>query len=164
MTELSARISRYAEASRHLVSRAGAIMLAADDQIADGTFDSAQWAKSVRQLGDLAVTAGLELAPNMMSACAPQSPGDVALSAFIEVVPDNESPRLLSVAEQFVQDGTSYAIPDRSLVFVPAILRVFATRFRVGVTGPDYRSGTYRGRIRLTAPGVVDETDVIVDL
>lgn len=169
MTDLNARIGRYADASQRLVSQTGALMLEANSQIVNGTFDSAQWAKSARQLIDLAMTAGLELAPDMMPMCPPRSSGDLELSDFIEVDPDAESERLLSVAKPFVADGNpSYAIPDRSIVFVPSVLRTYATRFRVGVRGPNYSSGTYRGRIRLTrvrSGGVrVHESDLIIDL
>lgn len=169
MTTPTSRIIEYAQTSRRLVRQAGAIVLQANDQINDGTFGSAQWTKSAQQLVNLAVTAGLEIAPQLMPIpCLPQS-GQLELSDFVEVDADNERERMLSVAKPFVHDGApSCVIPNQFIVFVPGILRVYANRFRVGVRWPDLRSGTYRGRVRLTsiqtAVPRVDEMDVIVDL
>ncbi|MGH3561853.1 MAG: hypothetical protein ACRDTN_08655 [Mycobacterium sp.] len=168
MTDPGARITEWAQTSQRLVSQAGAIMLEANDQIRDGTFDAAQWTRSAHQLVNLAMTGGLELAPGMMSiACVPQSSGELELSDFIEVDPDNECERTLSVSKPFVADGApSCAIPNEFIVFVPGILRVYATRFRVGVTWPDLQSGTYRGEVRLTnvKTGAAQVKDVIVDV
>lgn len=169
MTDLSARITQYAESTRRLVSDAGELLLQANDQISDGTFDSAQWAKSMRQLANLALTAGLEVPQLMSVPCLPQSSG-LELSDFIKVEPDNECQRLLSVSKPFVQDGApSCVIPDQSIVFVPPILRVYGQWFRVAANWPDLRSGTYRGQVRLTrlkpaAPSADEFVDVIVDL
>ena len=172
MIDPSTRITQYAESMRSLVSQAGSLVLQANDQIHDGTFDHAQCAKSAQQLANLALTAGLEVAPLMMSIpCGPASFDQLELSDFIEVAPDNQCERLLSVAKSFVQDGApSYVIPDQTIVFVPGTLRIYAKRFRVATSWPDLQSGTYRGRVRLTrldtgatAPQF-DEVDVIVDL
>ena len=171
MIDPSTRITRYAESMRSLVSQAGSLLLQANDQIKDGTFDHAQCAKSAQQLANLALTAGLEVAPQMMSIpCGPASFDQLELSDFIEVAPDNECERVLSVAASFVQDGApSCVIPDQTIVFVPGTLRVYARRFRVGTSWPNLQSGTYRGQVRLTrvkpaTPSAAEVLDVIVDL
>jgi hypothetical protein len=166
MTDPTTRIGQYAGASRGLVSQAGAILLKANDRISKGTFSTEQWAKSAQEMFNLFLTAGLNMDPQ---ACLQQLCGEADLSDFITVAPDNACERSLSVAQSFVQDGSpGYRIPDQFIVFVPAILPVYAKRYRVGVNWPDVRSGTYRGRVRLTSlqtatPNVV-EMDVIVDL
>jgi hypothetical protein len=102
--------------------------------------------------------------------CGPVSFDELELSDFIEVDPDNQCERVLSVAKSFVQDGApSYVIPDPLIVFVPGILRVYAKRFRVGTSWPNLQSGTYRGQVRLTrikpaTPSAAEVLDVIVDL
>jgi hypothetical protein len=160
-------IERWATASQRLVKDAGSIVVQASDDIGKGTFDATQWVRSARQLTNLALTAGLELAPDV--ACLPGF-GDLELSDFIRVeVPDSACQRELSVAKSFALDGApSYCIPDQFVVFVPGILRVNAAWFRIGVNWPDLRSGTYRGRIRmaqiLDGAASVDEMDVVVDL
>jgi hypothetical protein len=171
MIDYSTRITRYAESMRSLVNQAGSLLLQANNQINDGTFDRAQCAKSAQQLANLALTAGLELAPQMMSIpCAPASFGQLELSDFIEVAPDNECERLLSVATSFVQDGApSSVIPDHLVVFAPGTLRVYSKWFRVGTSWPNLQTGTYRGQVRLTrlkppTPSADDFLDVIVDL
>jgi hypothetical protein len=171
MIDYSARITQYAESMRSLVNQAGSLWLQANDQIKDGTFDHAQCAKSAQQLANLALTAGLEAVPQLMSIpCAPASFDHLDLSDFIEVAPDNECERRLSVATSFVQDGApSRFIPDQAIVFVPGTLRVYAKRFRVGTSWPNLESGTYRGQVRLTRinpPTPSDDKflDVIVDL
>jgi hypothetical protein len=169
------RTTQYAATSRRLVSQAGKIVLDANDEIGKGTFDFANWAKSANQLVDLALSAGLQLAPSMMpipcfsESCFSQSTEDFGLSDFIEAAPDGECERVLSVAQSFVQDGApSSVIPDQFVVFVPAILPVNGTKFRVRVIWPDLRCGTYRGRIRLTRikTATVSDTemDVSIDL
>jgi hypothetical protein len=169
-TTPASRITAYAEKSKRLVTQAGGIVQNANKEISEGTFDFAQWATSARQLVDLALTASLELAPQMMPIpCLPESSEESDLSDFIEVAPDNECERVLFVAKTFVQDGaSSYAIPDQLIVFVPAILPVYAKQFRVGVNWPDLRSGTYRGQVRLTRINAATERDtvmgVIIDL
>jgi hypothetical protein len=168
----STHITRYAESMRGLVSQAGSLLLQADDQIKDGKFDHAQCAKSARQLANLALTAGLEVAPLMMSIpCGPVSFDPLELSDFQKVDPDDHCERSFSVAKSFVLDGDpSCVIPDQLIVFVPKILRVYAKWYRVGTSWPDLQSGTYRGRVRLTRLGTGSptpqskEVDVIVDL
>lgn len=152
MIDYSTRITRYAESMRSLVSQAGSLLLQANDQITDGTFDHAQCAKSAQQLANLALTAGLEVAPQMMSIpCVPASFDQLDLSDFIDVAPDNECERLLSVAKSFVQDGApSCVIPDQTIVFVPGTLRLYAKRFRMATSWPNLQSGTYKGVIKLT--------------
>lgn len=171
MIDYSTRITRYAESMRGLVGQAGSLLLQANDQIKDGTFDHAQCAKSAQQLANLALTAGLQVAPQMLSIpCVPASSDQIDLSDFIEVAPDNECERLLSVATSFAQDGApSCVIPDQAIVFVPGTLRVYAKWFRVATSWPNLQSGTYRGQVRLTrlkpATPIADEIlDVIVDL
>jgi hypothetical protein len=172
MIDPSTRITRYAESMRGLVSQAGSLLLQANDQINEGKFDHAQCAKSARQLANLALTAGLEVAPLMMSIpCGPVSFDPLELSDFIKVDPDNQCERSLCVAKSFVLDGNpSCVIPDQLIVFVPGILRVYAKWFRVGTSSPNLQSGTYRGGVRLTQLGTgtgtpqVKEVDVIVDL
>jgi len=166
MIDPTTRIGQYAGASRSVVSQAGAILLKANDRISKGTFGTEHWAKSAQELFNLVLTAGLNMDPQ---ACLQQLCGETDLSDFITVAPDNTCERSLSVAQSFVQDGSpGYRIPDQLIVFVPPVLPVYATRFRVGVNWPDLRTGTYRGRVRLTSlqtaiPQAV-EMDVIVDL
>jgi hypothetical protein len=171
MIDYNTRITRYAESMSSLVSQAGSLLLQANNQIKDGSFDHAQCSKSAQQLANLALTAGLELGPQMMSIpCAPASFGQLELSDFIEVAPDNECERSLSVATPFAQDGApSCVIPDQAIVFVPGTLRVYAKWFRVGTSWPNLQSGTYRGQVRLTrlkpaTPSADKYLDVIVDL
>ncbi|MGB9249382.1 MAG: hypothetical protein WCC28_06365 [Mycobacterium sp.] len=171
MIDPSTRITRYTESMRSLVNQAGSLLLHSSDQVNDGTFDLAQCAKSAQQLASAALTTGLEMAPLMMSIpCGPVSFDELELSDFIEVDPDNQCERVLSVAKSFVQDGApSYVIPDPLIVFVPGILRVYAKRFRVGTSWPNLQSGTYRGQVRLTrtkpaTPSAAEVLDVIVDL
>ena len=170
MIDPSTRITQYAESMRGLVNQAGSIMLQATDQINDGTFDHAKCAKAAQQFANLALTAGLEAAP-LMIPCAPAIFGELEFSDFIEVAPDNQCERTLSVAKSFVHEGApSCVIPDPLIVFVPANLRVYAQRFRVATSWPNLQSGTYHGRVRLTrintgsAAPQVEEVDVTVDL
>jgi hypothetical protein len=166
MIDPTTRIGQYAGASRGVVSQAGAILLKANDRIGKGTFGTEHWAQSAQEMFNLFLTAGLNMDPQ---ACLQQWCGETDLSDFITVEPDNTCERSLSVAQSFVQDGSpGYRIPDQFIVFVPAILPVYAKLYRVGVNWPDVRSGTYRGRVRLTSlktatPNPV-EMDVIVDL
>ncbi|MGZ4577986.1 MAG: hypothetical protein ACXVX1_09755 [Mycobacterium sp.] len=167
MTDPTARIDQYAEATRDVVGQAGEILLQANDQMKDGTFNSAQWAKSAYQLVNLFLTAGLEAGAQAL--CPQRWFGEPELSDFITVTPDNTCERMLSLAQPFVHDGApGCRIPDQFVVFVPKILPVYAKQFRVGVNWPDLRSGTYRGRVRLTslkaAVTQAVETDVTVDL
>lgn len=130
---------------------------------------SEQFAKSANDLLNLAVAASLEWAPAVMSFWSPPSTDEVELSEFIDATSDSDCKRILSVAKPFRRVGApSDAIGAQSLVFVPSILRVHATCFRVGVKGQNYSSGTYRGSVRLTSvqAGVPrqHEIDVTVDL
>jgi hypothetical protein len=170
MTGPSSPIDQWAQASRRLVKDASAIVLDANKRITKGTFGSAQWAQSAYQLVNLALTAGLELTPPILPSPCLLGAGELELSDFNKVEQaDNECERVLSVAQSFALDGApSCRIPDEFVVFVPGILRVNAIWFRVGVKWPDLRSGTYKGRVRLTQIQTgakrVDEMDVIIDL
>jgi len=170
MIDPSMRITQYAESMRGLVNQAGSLVLEANDQINDGTFDHAKCAKAAQQLANLALTAGLEAVP-LIIPCTPTIFDELEFSDFIEVAPDNQWERTLSIAKSFVHEGApSCVIPDPSVVFVPASLRVYAKRFRVATSWPDLQSGTYHGRVRLTrivtgsAAPHVEEVDVTVDL
>jgi hypothetical protein len=151
MTDVSARIIQYAETSRGLVNQAGKIALQANEQISNGTFSSAQWAKSAHQLVNAALTAGLELGPQLMSIACLGPSSELEYSDYLAVAPDNQCERALSVAKSFAQVGApSCVIPDRFIVFDPPILRVYAEKFRVATNWPDLQSGTYQGGVRLT--------------
>jgi hypothetical protein len=164
--------SQYAETSRRLVTQAGKIVLHANDEISTGTYDFAQWAKLANQLVNLALTAGLQLTPQMIPIpCLPKATEEYGLSDFITAAPDNDCERVLSVAESFVQPGApSCVIPDKFVGFGPPILPRDGTKFRVKVYWPNLRSGTYRGKIRLTRiktpahAGGDTVMDVIIDL
>jgi len=125
-------------------------------------------AETARRMVDLIATTGYELSGALTTLWGSYCTDDVELSEFLEAPPGTGYERMLSVAAPLVAVGTSHLIPVASTVFVPAVLRTFATRFRVGVRGPDYVSGTYRGRVRLTdlsaTTAQVAEMDVIVDL
>ncbi|MEB3022448.1 hypothetical protein [[Mycobacterium] crassicus] len=168
MKNINESMQRYAETSRQLVNEAGSIALDADHRINEGSYGSAQWAQSARRLVNLVVTAGYELSGALMSQCYSQCADDIELSEFLQASPGTGCERMLSVVAPFVAEGSAYTIPPQSLVLVPGVLRPYATRFRVGVRGPDYVSGTYRGRVRLTdlpaTTGQVDEMNVIVSL
>src|ERR1700722_19141637 len=114
MIDPSAQITRYTESMRGVVSQAGSLVLQANDQINDGTFDHAQCAKSAKQLANLALTAGLDVVPQLLSIpCGLVASDQLNLSDFIEVDRDNECQRSLSVSQSFVQDGApSNVIPD----------------------------------------------------
>jgi hypothetical protein len=162
----SSLITQWAEAARRIVSQVGEIALQVNTQINEEKFSTEKWAKSTQQLVDLALTTGLEM-PQIP--CLPHSADPRDLSDFISVEPDGHFQRALSVAAPFVQEGTpSCVIPAPSIFFVPAVIRLHATSFRVGVNWPQLRSGTYRGRIRLTQIGAATpesvEKDVVIDL
>jgi hypothetical protein len=171
MIDPSTHINRYTESLRGVVSQAGSLVLQANDQINDGTFDHAQCAKSAKQLANLALTAGLNIVPQLMSIpCGAAAGKQLDLSNFIEVVPDNQCQRSLSVAQSFVQDGApSNVIPDQSIVFVPGILHVYAKWFRLGAILANLPSGTYKGQVRLTrlnppTPGADELLDVAISV
>jgi hypothetical protein len=171
MIDPSAQITRYTESMRGVVSQAGSLVLQANDQINDGTFDHAQCAKSAKQLANLALTAGLDVLPQLLSIpCGLVASGQLNLSDFIEIDRDNECQRSLSVSQSFVQDGApSNVIPDHLIAFVPGTLRVYAKWFRVGTRSSNLPSGTYTGQVRLTrlnppTPSADEFVKVIVDL
>lgn len=171
MIDPSTQITRYTESMRGVVSQAGSLVLQANDQINDGTFDHAQCAKSAKQLANLALSVGLDVVPQLLSIpCGPLASGQLNLSDFIEVERDNECQRSLSVSRSFVQDGApSNVIPDHLIVFVPGTLRVYARWFRLGTRPSNLPSGTYKGQIRLTrlnppTPSADEFVEVIVDL
>jgi hypothetical protein len=171
MIDPSTPITRYAGSLRTVVSQAGSLAIEANDQINDGTFDHAQWAKSAKQLANLALTAGLDVVPQLLSIpCGKASDEQIYLSEFIPVVPDTECQRSISIVESFVQDGApSKVIPDHLIVFVPAVIRVYAKWFRVGTSAPNLQSGIYTGRVRLTrlkppTPGPDEFLEVTVSL
>ncbi|MDT7722671.1 MAG: hypothetical protein QOE94_3682 [Mycobacterium sp.] len=169
-TPPKSQATQYAATSRYLVSQAGKIVLDANDESAKGTFDFAKAAKSASQLVNLALTAGLQLAPPIIPIpCIPKATEEYGLSDYILVDSDNNCDRVLSVAKSFVQAGTSSCvIPDEFVVFSPAVLPRGGDKFRVKVTWPDLRSGTYRGEIRLTQIGTANphtaDEDRIIDL
>jgi hypothetical protein len=159
-------ITQWAELARRFVDQAGKIVLQANTQVNDETFTTEKWAKSAQQLVNLTLTTAMEAAP---LPCLPQSWDSRDLSEFIGVTPDSEFERSLSVVTSFVHEGIpSCVIPDQSIYFVPATLRVHATRFRIGVNWPKLRSGTYNGQIRLTQIGCATplsvEIKVSIDL
>jgi hypothetical protein len=162
------RASQYAETSRRLVNEAGKIALHANDEIGKGTFDFAQYAKSVNKMFNMALTAGLRMAPSLIPIpCLSRGIEEYGLSDSIVVKPDNECDRVLSVAKPFVQAGApSCVIPNEFVAFDPAILRRGDTKFRVKVVWADLRSGTYDGTIRLarTQPAAGTETDIEVTI
>jgi hypothetical protein len=162
--------TQYAATSRRLVNQAGKIVLDANNESAKGTFDFPKAAKSANQLVNLALTAGLQLAPSMLPIpCIPKATEEYGLSDYVTVDADDECDRVLSVAKSFVQAGaSSCVIPDEFVVFSPAVLPRGGTKFRVKVTWPNLRSGTYRGEIRLTQIGTAKpdtvNADRIIDL
>lgn len=170
MTGPGSQIHQSARSARTIVNEAAAILLQANDEAGKGTFGAKQWAKSANRLLNTALTAALEFTPTPLpSPCLSQLSEGPDFSDFIETTPDNTCERVLTVAKSFVHVGASaYAIPDQFIVFKPDILPIRAKSFRVGVTWPDLRCGTYRGRVRLaqiqTGAKLVDEMDVIVDL
>jgi hypothetical protein len=157
------RTTQYAATSRHVVNQAGKIVLDANEEITKGTYSFEKWAKSANQLVNLALTTGLQLAPPMIPIpCFPKATEAYGLSDFIKVTADNTCERALSVAESFVKLGEpSCVIPNEFVVFSNAILPRGGDKFRVKVTWPDLRSGTYRGKIRLTRIGTATPSDVV---
>jgi hypothetical protein len=171
MIDPSTQVTRYTESLRGVVSQAGSLVLQANDQINDGTFDHAQCAKAAKQLANLALTAGLDVVPQLMSIpFGLAASNQLDLSDFIEVAADNQCQRSLSVAQSFVQEGApSNVIPDHLIVFVPGTLRVYAKWFRVGTSWSNLQSGTYAGQVRLTrlnppTPSADELLDVVIDL
>ena len=169
-TEPEARASQFAATSRRVVNQAGKIVLDANADISKGTFTFEKWAKSANQLVDLALNTSLALVPTMIPCpCPPTSTESYGLSDWIEVDVDNSCERTLSVSLAFVKLGEpACVIPNEFVAFSVAVLPPGESRFRVKVTWPDLRSGTYRGKIRLTKIGVAnanpDEVSRTIDL
>jgi hypothetical protein len=169
-TQPEARANQYAATSRRVVNQAGKIVLDANAEIAKGTFTFEKWAKSASQLVDLALNTGLALVPTMIPyPCLPTSTESYGLSDWIGVDVDNSCERALSVSQAFVKVGEpACVIPIEFVAFSVAVLPPGESRFRVKVTWPDLRSGTYRGEIRLTKVGIAnahpDEVSRTVDL
>jgi hypothetical protein len=163
-TEPAARVSQYAANSRRAVKEAGKIVLDANADVAKGTFTFEKWAKSANQLVDLALNTGLALIPAMIPApCLPTSNEGYGLSDWIEVDANNQYERMLLVSQAFVNVGDqACVIPDEFVAFSTAVLPQGESRFRVKVTWPDLRSGTYRGKIRLTPVGIAGALPVEV--
>jgi hypothetical protein len=163
-TEPEARASQFAATSRRVVNQAGKIVLDANAEISKGTFTFEKWAKSANQLVDLALDTGLALVPTMIPfPCLPSSTEGFGLSDWIEVDVDNSCERALSVSRAFVELGEpACVIPNEFVAFSVAVLPRGESRFRVKVTWPDLRSGTYRGEIRLTKVGVANAHPVEV--
>jgi hypothetical protein len=157
-TEPAARANQYAATSRRVVNQAGKIVLDANAEITKGTFTFEKWAKSANQLVDLALNTGLALVPAMIPyPCQPTSTESYGLSDWIEVDVDNGCERDLSVSQAFVKLGEpACVIPTEFVAFSVATLAPGENRFRVKVTWPDLRSGTYRGEIRLTKVGIAN--------
>ena len=164
-TDPKTRTSHLTATSRRVVNETGKIVLDANADITNGTFTFEKWAKSASQLVDLALNAGLQLIPAMMPfpcppAGATQSYG---LSDWIEVDVDNSCERALSMSAPFTKLGEpSCAVPNEYVAFPLAIVPRGESKFRVEVTWPDLRSGTYRGQIRLTRIGIANAHSVEV--
>ena len=157
-TEPEARASRYTATSRRVINQTGKIVLDANAEISKGTFTFEKWAKSANQLVDLALNTGLALVPTMIPyPCLPTSTEGYGLSDWIEVDVDNGCERALTVSQAFVKLGEpACVIPTEFVAFSVATLAPGENRFRVKVTWPDLRSGTYRGEIRLTKVGIAN--------
>lgn len=164
------RASQYAATSRRVIDQAGKIVVDANAEMTTGTFTFEKWAKSASQLVDLALNTGLQMLPTMIRyPCLPAATEGYGLSDWITVDIDNVCERALSVCEQFVKAGEpSCSIPNEFVTFSTAILPRGESRFRVKVSWPDLRSGTYKGRIRLTRIGGAkahsDEISRTIDL
>jgi hypothetical protein len=169
-TDPEARADQYAATSRRVVNQAGKIVLDANAEITKGTFSFEKWAQSASQLIDLALDTGLAMVPTMIPyPCVPIATEGYGLSDWIEVDVDNGCERALSMSKPFAKVGESACvIPNEFVAFSTAVLPRGETRFRVKVTWPDLRSGTYRGEIRLTQIGSAkahsDEVTRTVDL
>jgi hypothetical protein len=170
MTNPSSRVNQWAESSRRLVNEASEIVLQTNTQISDGTFTTERWAKSAQKLVNVALSTGLGMLPQMIPLpCLPQAVDTGDLSDFLKVQPDEQFQRVPTVVKPFVQEGApSCVIPSQSVFFVPHVVRLHATSFRIGVNWPNLRSGTYRGTVRLTQVGPAnahpDDVEFIIDL
>jgi hypothetical protein len=169
MTTPSPGIGQAAEQSRRLVAQAGAMARQATDQIDNGKFGFNEWSRSMLEFIDLALTAAVDVAPAMMMPipCFPKPSDEPERSDYIKVPRATDFPRKISAVGPFVRDGQrSFVIPPHLISFEPAMLPSGQKRFRVAVTWPHLRSGTYRGRVILTATARIapDEFDVIINL
>lgn len=168
-TNPQARASQYAATSRRVIDQAGKVVLDANAEITKGTFTFEKWAKSANQLVDLALNTGLQMLPTMLPyPCLPAATEGYGLSDWITVAVDNACERQLSVCGPFVRAGEpTCSIPNEFVTFSSATLPRGEGRFRVKVTWPELRSGTYKGRIRLTqlgGPKASDEISRTIDL
>ena len=169
-TDPQARADQYAATSRRVVNQAGKIVLDANAEVTNGTFTFEKWAKSANQLANLALNTGLALVPTTMPyPCAPTVTEGYGLSDWIKVDVVNDCERALSMSKHFVKLGEpGCVIPNEFVAFSTAILPRGDSRFRVKVTWPELRSGTYRGVIRLTRIGSAsahsDEVTRTIDL
>ncbi|MFZ1162073.1 hypothetical protein [Mycobacterium sp.] len=165
-TDPQARANQYTATSRHVVDQAGKIVLDANAEVSNGTFTFEKWAKSASQLFDLALTTGLKLVPSMIPypyPCLPTATEGYGLSDFIEVGVDNSCERALSVSKSFVKVGEpACVIPNAFVAFSTAVLPRGESKFRVTVSWPDLRSGSYQGQIRLTQIGTAKAHSVEV--
>jgi hypothetical protein len=163
-TEPQARVDQYLATTHRVVNQAGKVVLDANAEVTNGTFTFEKWAKSASQLLNLALDTGLALVPTMIpNPCLPTSTEGFGLSDWIEVDVDNGCERALSMSQAFVKVGElGCVIPNEFVTFSTAVLPRGESRFRVKVTWPDLRSGTYRGQIRLTKVGVANAQPVEV--
>ncbi len=169
-TNPQVRASQYAATSRRIMDQAGKIVLDANAEITKGTFTFEKWAKSANQLVDLALNTGLQMLPTMLPyPCLPAATEGYGLSDWITVDVDNACERALSVCDPFVKAGEpSCSIPNEFIAFSNAVLPRGESRFRVQVSWPELRSGTYKGKIQLTRIGGAkahsDEISRTIDL
>lgn len=166
------KLDRIIGFSRQLVGEAGAIALETNDRIDAGTFDYATWAKSMLKLWDLGLAGGAELAPDMFMPCFPCIPGtdEPEYSEVLHAPSRDVARKAHLVSGSFVHDGApSFGIPDFAISVEPPMLQPHATQFRIAVSWPGLRSGTYRGTVRFlpesTTNVVIDDiVQVIIDL
>ena len=172
MTAPNPKFDQLSDLSRQLVDQAGALALETNDRIQTGTFDYAKWAKSMLNLWDLGLSGSLALGPDMFAPCfsCPPSSDDADYSEYL-TAPERPVARKVSVVPgSFKHDGSPLCvIPDHRIHIDPLVLPAYATRFRVAVSWPDLRSGTYRGYVRvvpeMASTVVVDDVvPVIIDL
>jgi hypothetical protein len=165
-----ARASQYTATSRRAVEQAAKIVLDANTEITQGTFTFEKWAKSANQMANLALNTGLEMVPAMIPyPCVPTATEGYSVSDWIEVDADNSCERALSMSKPFVKLGEpAQVIPNEFVSFSAAVLPRGESRFRLKVTWPDLRSGTYRGVIRLAKIGIAgahpDDVSRTIDL
>lgn len=172
MTVSETKLDKMIALSHQFVDQAGAVALQANDDIDNGTFDCAKWAKSMLGLWDLSLTNALELGPDVFAPCFSCLPSsdEPDYSEYIVVTPRDVTRTVSVVPGSFVHDGSpKFAIPDYLVSIDPPSLKPQEDRFRIAVLWPGLRSGTYRGAVRLVpdvdSNVVVDEVvTVIIDL